>query len=134
VPMTVSAYTPKVAPGVYDAVCTDQVVKVSPKDGAEFRIWEFTTTDGQVVTGSSSMLTSQGSKGGKWLAALLGAVPAEGDTVEPVGRPCQIVVELNENGYERVTGVLPRKASATSRKPIAETALEGTDPANDLPF
>lgn len=123
-PFDIEAYVPKVKPGAYQAVCT-QCDKKPAKDGSgDFRVWEFTLRDGtgRTVNASSSLSTTQKSKGGKWLAALLGHAPQVGETVEPVGKPCTIIVELNDDGYERVAMVTaPGDAPAQSPvKPMYE--------------
>ena len=113
-PITVAAYTPSIAPGPYQATCTGLTEKAT-KDGATFRVWEFTLDDGRSTSGASSLSTSPKSKGGKWLAALLGRQAEAGETVEPVGRRCTIIVELDDNGYERVTTVAPPEAVKPTR-------------------
>ena len=137
-PITVAAYTPSIAPGPYQATCTGLDTRQS-KDGGEFRVWTFTTDGGQEASGASSMSTSPKSKGGKWLAALLGRVPEAGEEVEPVGKRCTIIVELDDNGYERVTTVAPPEAVSPKRRvPAAESIAKdeglGDDPNTGLPF
>ena len=122
-PFEVTAYVPSVQPGAYQAVCTAVEQKTAKDGSGDFRVWEFTLRDGsgRTVTSSSSILTTPGSKGGKWLAALLGHVPAVGETVEPVGKPCTIIVELNDAGYERVAMVtVPADAAPVSPVKPAE--------------
>ena len=137
-PITVAAYTPTVAPGPYQATCTD-VVEKATKDGNTFRVWEFTTDSGQNVSGASSLSTSPKSKGGKWLAALLGRQPEAGETVDPVNKRCTIIVELDDNGYEKVTTVAPAEAvSPKRRQPVAESVTQDEAAKqlhdDDLPF
>lgn len=114
-PFEIKAYVANVKPGVYQAVCTGVETR-SAKDGSgDFRVWEFTLRDGtgRTVSASSSMSTTPKSKGGKWLAGLLGKAPQVGQTVEPVGQACTIVVELNDDGYERVIAVTAPADAAT---------------------
>lgn len=104
-PFTVTAYIPSVKPGAYQAVCTSVEEKVSKKDPTNiFRVWEFMLTDGsqRSVGATSSLATTPKSKGGKWVAALIGHVPAVGETVEVEGKRCTIIVALNDDGYEYV--------------------------------
>jgi len=133
VPIEVAAYTPNVAPGAYEAVCTDVAVREG-KDGSSFRRWEFTLTDGtgKTISAASSLSTSPKSKGGKWLAALLGRQPAPGESVEPVGQHCTIIVELNENGYETVSGVIQATHTLPGRKPC-DASSESVPPADTPP-
>ena len=148
-PIEVAAYTPSVSPGPHQATCTDVLVKAAKSDPTnEFRVWTFTLDDGRTTSGSSSLSTSPKSKGGKWLAALLGRVPVAGESVEPIGRRCTIIVELDDNGYEKVTTVAPPEAVKPQRRttPALEaeaaaqlhddTPLSGTPevPTGDLPF
>lgn len=144
-PITVAAYTPSIAPGPYQATCTGLAEKAT-KDGATFRVWEFTLDDGRTTSGASSLSTSPKSKGGKWLTALLGRQPEAGETVEPVGRRCTIIIELDDSGYERVTTVAPPDKVTPLRKQTAAAEAvansEGTKEAaaqhaaqeDELPF
>jgi len=142
-PFQVTAYTPNVKPGAYQAVCTGVTEKAAKDDPSNiFRVWDFTLRDGtgRTISGSSSLATSPKSKGGKWLAALLGRAPAVGETVEPVGQACTIIVALKETtGYEYVETVAPpTEAPATSPvKPLTATetpATPASEPLGDLPF
>lgn len=144
-PITGTAYVPKVAPGVYQATCTDAREKAATKDPTNiFRIWEFTLRDGsgRTVGATSSLSTTAKSKGGKWIAALRGGRPLEvGETFEPIGQACTIVVALNDDGYEFVeTVAAPQDAPAVSPVKPAQV-YEGMEndesqkPAvADLPF
>ena len=117
-PIEVAAYTPSVTPGPHQATCTGTPEKAAKSDPTNiFRVWEFTLDDGRTVSGSSSLPKS---KGGKWLAALLGRVPEAGETVEPIGCRCTIIVELDDNGYEKVTTVAPpeSKGAKSPVKPL----------------
>ena len=142
-PIAIAGYVPSVKPGAYQAVCTDVVTKTAKADGSEFRVWTFSLTDGsgRTVGASSSLSTSPKSKGGKWIAALLGRIPTEGESVEPVGRACTILVELSDDGYERVTAVTaPSEPAAKSPvKPLVETPTttpqgDGGTEDDQLPF
>lgn len=143
-PITVAAYTPSIAPGPYQATCTGLVEKAAKSDPTNmFRVWEFTLDDGRTTSGSSSLSTSPKSKGGKWLAALIGRVPEAGEEVEPIGRRCTIIVELDDNGYEKVTTVAPpeSKGPKSPVKPLDEATAKAAeqhavqeDPTDALPF
>ncbi len=142
----ITEYIPSVMPDVYDAILT-AVETIPPKgQNTEYRRWQFTLADGsgRTVPGSSSMQTTPGSKAGKWIAALIGRTPAVGEKLDILGKPCKVVVELNENGYEKVALVLPRQAAAPTRAPVIETvtasesvkkeAAPTTVDPDDLPF
>lgn len=140
-PITVAAYTPSVAPGPYQATCTGVVEKAAKSDPTNiFRVWDFTLDDGRTTSGSSSLSTSPKSKGGKWLAAMLGRVPEAGESVEPAGMRCTIIVELDDNGYEKVTTVAPpqgpgpRKATHAGPAADAAAAQHAAQEGDDLPF
>ena len=140
-PIEVASYTPSVQPGAYQAVCTDVVAKAS-KDGGEFRVWEFTLDSGATISGSSSMATSPKSKGGKWLAALLGRTPQVGESVEPIGQRCTVIVGIKDTtGYEYVETVAaptgPAKASPVKPlKELTENAAKqhAAQEGDELPF
>ena len=137
-PITVRAYVPTVQPGVYQAVCTDVQEKAAKDDPANiFRTWEFTLRDGsgRTVGASSSIQTTPKSKGGKWLAALLGRVPAVDETVDPVGKPCTIIVAIKDTtGYEYVETVAPSQeaAAASPVRPVYE-GMEQDEPVAEKP-
>jgi hypothetical protein len=132
-PITVAAYTPNVKPGAYQAVCTGVQTKAT-KDGGEFRVWDFTLGNGQTVSGSSSLATSPKSKGGKWLAALVGHTPEAGESVEPVGQRCTIIVALkDETGYEYVeTVAAPDGTSLASASSHAQSFRSEAEAAESI--
>ena len=134
-PFEVKGYIPSIKPGAYQAVCTT-VEERSPKADPTniFRVWTFELSDGshRTVDGSSSLASSPKSKGGKWLRALLGREPQEGETVEPEGKPCTIIVAIKDTtGYEYVETV-----TAPMSKPVDAGALVAAQaaPTGDLPF
>lgn len=144
-PFEITAYTPTVKPGAYQAVVTSVETRAAKDGSGDFRVWEFTLKDGtgRTVSASSSMSTSPKSKAGKWLAALLGAAPKVGQTVEPVGQPCTIIVELNDDGYERVAMVTAPEGGSTVSpvKPATAPDVDNggfadleADAPKDLPF
>lgn len=136
-PFTITAYIPSVKPGAYQAVCTG-VEERAPKAEPDnlFRVWSFQLADGsqRTVEGSSSLATSPKSKGGKWIAALLGRAPAVGETVDPVGKPCTVIVAIKETtGYEYVETVAPPSVVSTVTAPVVAEAPEPS-PDDPLPF
>ena len=144
-PFEVKGYIPSIKPGAYQAVCTS-VEERSPKADPTniFRVWTFELADGshRTVDGSSSLASSPKSKGGKWLRAILGREPIEGETVAPEGMPCTIIVAIKETtGYEYVETVAPPATPADSSVTITATntaaaihAAQEDDPTSDLPF
>jgi hypothetical protein len=125
-PITGTAYTPAVAPGIHQAVITKiEDVESKTDPGSFFRGWEFTLSDGSGLTvrASSSLATSPKSKGGKWIAALIGHPLGVGETVELIGMHCTIVVGLKDNGYETVETVAApdAKNKAKAHAPVIET-------------
>ncbi len=141
-PFTASAYIPSIKPGLYQAICTDTEEKANPKDPTNiFRVWHFQLTDGSLrtVDGTSSLLTSGTSKGGKWSVALIGHQPVAGEEVAPEGKPCTIVVGINEKtGYEKVDDVLPPAAPSTADALREATghaeAIHAVQEGDELPF
>jgi hypothetical protein len=123
-PFEITAYVPRVVPGAYQAVCTQCDTKAAKDGSGEFRVWEFTLRDGtgRTVGATSSLSTTQKSKGGKWLTALLGHAPQVGEIVDPIGKPCTILVELSDDGYEKVAYVTaPEQAAPHSGQSFAQT-------------
>ena len=92
--------------GTYPATLQSIETKESVAFG-EFRAWDFKLDSGSVVGGATSMSTGSKSKGGKWIAALLGRKPDKGESVQLVGRPCLVVVVENKDGWPKVDAVLP---------------------------
>jgi hypothetical protein len=120
-------------------VCTG-VEEKAPKAEPDnlFRVWSFQLTDGslRMVEGSSSLATSPKSKGGKWVAALLGRTPAIGEEVEVEGLPCTVIVAIKETtGYEYVETVAPPAvAPSVTPTPVAAPGPPVDPLAGDLPF
>ena len=129
----VTEHIPEVPAGTYPAVITDIQVKASKADGSEFRVWTFTLADGsgRTITGASSMQSTPKSKAGKWVAAIIGRVPTVGEKIELVGRHCVISVEINDDGYEKVTGVMAPITAPPAPRPALDTASPVTTPAGD---
>jgi len=137
-PFEVKGYIPSIKPGAYQAVCTQVEERSAKADPTNlFRVWSFQLTDGSLRTieGTSSLASSPKSKGGKWLAALLGRTPAEGETVEPEGKLCTIIVAIKETtGYEYVETVTAPTASAVAPKIVQEQPDEVRTEVDALPF
>ena len=136
-PITGTAYKPAVAPGIHQAVVTNiEDVESKTDPGTYFRGWEFTLADGSGLTvrASSSLATSPKSKGGKWIAALIGHPLAEGETVDLVGMRCTIIVGLKENGYETVETVAPPDAGNKTKahQPAALSVAEDEAPQDEI--
>ena len=104
--------------GTYPATLKSMAVKHSEKFGSDFRAWDFELANGSIVGGSSSTATNSRSKGGKWIAALLGRKPVEGESINLIGRPCLVVVVEND-GWPKVDAVLPPMAAPAPLQPIA---------------
>lgn len=96
--------------GTYPATVKSIEIKYSEKFDGEFRAWDFELAGGSVVGGASSTSTSSKSKGGKWIAAILGRKPEKGEKVELVGRPCLVHV-YDKDGWPAVDAVLPPLAT-----------------------
>jgi hypothetical protein len=117
--------------GTYPATVKSVTVKESASFG-EFRAWDFTLDNGSVVGGASSMSTGSKSKGGKWIAAILGRKPEKGEKVELVGKPCLVHV-YDKDGWPAVDAVLPplvdgkvtqaHVEAVSARQPVAAGTL-----------
>ena len=103
--------------GTYPATLKSIEVKPSNEYG-DFRAWDFELANGSIVGAGSSMSMNAKSKGGRWTIALLGRIPARGETVDPIGQPCLVQVEEDAKGWPKVVAVLPPLAgsSATPEK------------------
>ena len=121
-----------ISEGTYPATLKSLETKFSEKFGGEFRAWDFELENGSVVGGASSLSTNGKSKGGKWIAALLGRVPEKGEKVtDLVGRKCLVHV-FDKDGWPAVDAVLPPMAAApVSVAPAASPAPLAALP--DLP-
>lgn len=143
-PLTVTGYIPSIKPGAYPATLVSVEERVPKADPSNvFRVWLFEIDDGskRTVDGTSSLATSSKSKAAKWITALIGRPPVEGETLELEGLPCTIVVGTNDDGYERVEAVTARSVAPVTTEvpgppytpPVGPPALPGTDPT-ELPF
>jgi hypothetical protein len=115
--------------GIYPAVVDRIEVMHSKVYDSDFRAWTFRiATPGEPgkqseVSGSTSMATSSKSKGGKWIKTLLGRKPEKDERIKLSGLACQVRVEEGEDGWPKVTDVLP----AVAATPTASVP-------DDLPF
>jgi hypothetical protein len=130
-----------IPPSTYPAVLTGIVTKHSTKYDNDFRVWTFRLDNGSVVDGSSSMNTGRKSKGGKWIAALLGRQPEKGEKVakELFGKHCFVVVDDNDDGWPEVIDVFPLVASTSAPAPAESppsqpVAVGQTQISEELPF
>jgi hypothetical protein len=119
--------------GTYPATLKSIVTKTSVEFG-DFRAWDFELENGSIVGAGSSMSMNARSKAGRWIAALLGRVPAKGETVEVIGRPCLVQVEEDAKGWPKVVAVLPPLAATTKagKAPSRPVAIV-TEPVGELP-
>jgi hypothetical protein len=103
-PATLTGLTRKMLPSSFD-----------PSGRAPAIIWTFALEDmiGQKVDGTTSEATGQKSKARPWIEALMGkaeATQALKGVIDPkalIGRACQVLVAINDNGFPKVTTVLP---------------------------
>lgn len=131
-----------IPPGTYEAKLIGTEVRASDEWG-EFRTWDFELANGSTVGGASSMFTGKRSKGGRWIAALLGHEPKAGENVTAAiaGASCLVVVGLDKNDWPKVTDVLPGLApTAAGKAPPAAAEVDAALTAgkavvlSDLPF
>jgi hypothetical protein len=92
--------------GTYPATLTALNTKSSAKFGGDFRVWTFKLDNGSEVEGTSSMFTGPKSKPGRWIAALLGRKPKEGESVNLIGQRCLVSVVESESGWPKVDAVI----------------------------
>jgi hypothetical protein len=120
--------------GTYPAIVKSIRTEHSKVYDNDFRVWEFKLESGSEVSGSSSLGTSGRSKGGKWIAAILGRKPEKGETVELVGRPCLVHV-YDKDGWPAVDAVLPPLAvnGATPTPQPVSVDPSGAGALPDLP-
>jgi hypothetical protein len=100
-PAVLTELTRKVLPSAFD-----------PSGKAPAIIWTFALEDieGQTVDGTTSEATGPKSKARPWLEALLGKSEATAllrgriDKGKLIGRQCQVLVTINDNGFPKVSG------------------------------
>jgi len=108
-------------------------------------VWTFTTEEGGTIEGMTSEATGPKSKARPWLEALVGKARVKEITTriiqpsELVGRECQVLVGMNNDGYPRVEAVLPLGNQPAPREatPAPRDAAPLPEPQpefDDLPF
>jgi hypothetical protein len=119
-PATLISLERKLLPSIYS----------KREDGKDWAIiWTFALEDieGQTVDATSSESTGPRSKALPMLEALLGKAQAKEmlktriDRQSLIGRPCQVLIAINDNGFPKVASVLPVNA-ARRAAPQAEVA------------
>jgi len=122
-----------IPPGTYPGTLTGLDIKHSDKFDNDFRVWTFTLDTGSVVEGSSSMSTNSKSKGGRWIAGMLGRVPAKGESVSLLGVRCLVQVIVGEDGWPKVEAVIAepsqpaQKARSAPSTPTVAPQTDGLD-------
>ena len=143
-PIHIEKTTSDITLGTHPAKVKSVGVRDSAEDDSQFRVWDFELADGKVVGATSSMATSQKSKAGKWIAAIIGRVPEADEDITVEGMDCIVEVAENKNGWPTVANVLaplrgPKKASGAPIAPIVDvdtttTSAGPQDPSDALPF
>lgn len=108
--------------------------------------WVFALADGSEVNGLTSTYVTPKSKAFSYLVALLGKEKVTNgagfELDDLIGKTALLSIEINENGWPRITGVMPpmaRPAAPVARPvavPVATPALpeDEKDEFSDLPF
>lgn len=121
--------TDALTPGVYDA----QVLKIEEgsNDNGDYRRWffELTLPDGTTVErrAFSTMAGGPKSKAYKWTTVLLGHKPPTGVLVDVIGSRCRVVVSHNEEGFDRITDLLPSAAGSSTMNLKLNAPTLGSD-------
>ena len=115
--------------GLYPAKVAGIEVLHSVKFDSDFRAWTFRLDNGSECGGSSSLATGNKSKAGKWIKALIGHKPEQGEKVTLAGLPCVVRVEEDGDGWPRVIDVLPPQTANSTAASVPSDAA-----AADLPF
>ena len=126
-PATLTDLTRKMLPSQFD-----------PSGRAPAIIWTFALEDieGTTIDGTTSEATGPKSKARPWLEALIGKDKTKEllrgriDKKVLIGRPCQVLVAINDNGYPKVSAVLPAQG-ARRTAPQAEPARDTTPPVSE---
>jgi hypothetical protein len=134
-----SAYE-AIVPGVYDASVLG--IETGENEYGPFRRWRFRviTPDGETeLTAMTSGASGPRSKAYGWAATLLGRRPSDGEE-QLSGRRCQLVLTVNDDGFNRVAEILPPKPgtpppadkSTVNLKPNASTlGFDADESASD---
>jgi hypothetical protein len=95
----------------------------------DFRIWTVILDNGSTVSGTSSTNAGSRSKSYRWIKALIGRTPVQGEKVKLQGLPCMARVEHDAEGWPRLTDILPPQSS-----PVSTGTGINRDVPDDLPF
>ena len=112
-------------PGVYDAVVDEITIEENSSYGP-FRKWSFTviTDEGdRQLTAATSKMSGPKSNAYRWAATLLGRAPGT-EEEDLVGLRCRLVLVVNEEGFNRVSELLP---PAKTKDHPAKTKDQPTD-------
>ena len=122
-----------IPPGTYPATVKSIITKESKAFG-QFRAWDFELENGSIVGGGTSTMTGTKSKAGRWIVAILGRKPEAGEAVDLIGKKALVVVEISDDGWPKVTDVIPPIASGKAPKPEPVATPQKVDDITDLPF
>jgi hypothetical protein len=104
------------AAGVYPAVL--RAIEDGENDNGPYRRWTFDVLAPDGVTHElRAFSTTAGgprSKAYKWATVLLGHKPPVGEPVDVTGKACRVVLNVNEDGYNRVGDLLPPESSGSN--------------------
>ena len=102
--------------GVYSAVL--RTIEEGSNENGDFRRWTFDVAlpDGSTRELRAFSTTAGGprSKAHKWATVLLGHKPPVGEPVDVTGKACRVVLNVNEDGYNRVGDLLPSESSGSN--------------------
>lgn len=139
-----TAYT-GLGPGPHAVHVTGIERKVAKAGGDYFR-WEFTDPTGSVASANTSADLTPGNKTGKWYSALTGKVVQVGGNyslADCIGKPADIFIELNQEGFPKVISVTARQthaqASNTTEQVLASERQKAAEQhaiqeGDELPF
>lgn len=142
--MTVGAI-PTVEPGTYAAYLAE-LEDFDYEDGEghkTLRRWTFalegeTDSEGNPasIDGVSSLALGPKSKAFSWMSALLGRNLETGETITRsmlIGKQCLVTVVLNDEGYSKVSAVVPAPKKRAANPTIAQSTVANLDRFPDSP-
>ena len=123
--LDVTAFT-GLGEGIHQVVVTGVTRKIA-KAGGDYLRWEFIDSDGKTASANTSVEMTPGNKTGKWFASLTGVPTTVGQSrqiAEVVGKACTIVVEINAEGYPKISALTARQgqAHANRESPVVTAA------------
>ena len=132
--LNVTAFT-GLGAGPHDVWVTDVSVKTA-KAGGNYLRWEFRDADDHQASANTSEEMTPGNKTGKWFAALTNRPTVVGEQrhiSEVIGKPASIFIEINAEGYPKVTGLTSRVPTVINRTATAEAIAnsEATEQAKE---